>query len=46
MLDGPQGTEQRRPRWAPELVEKDGVPTGLDFTGTPKPDGKLQLRHR
>lgn len=40
-LDGPQGTEQKAPAWAPALVEKDGSVTALDFTGTPKPDGKL-----
>ena len=35
--------EQEAPSWAPELVDgKDGDPTGLDFTGTPKPDDKLR----
>jgi peptidylprolyl isomerase len=41
VLDGPKGTEQKAPAWAPKLVEKDGNVTSLDFTGTPKPDGKL-----
>jgi len=41
VLDGPQGTEQKAPAWAPTIVEKDGNVTALDFTGTPKPDGKL-----
>jgi peptidylprolyl isomerase len=42
VLDAPQGTEQEAPAWAPGLVEKDGNVTALDFTGTPKPDGKLR----
>jgi peptidylprolyl isomerase len=41
VLDGPKGTEQKAPAWAPTIVEKDGNVTALDFTGTPKPDGKL-----
>jgi peptidylprolyl isomerase len=41
VLDGPQGSEQKAPAWAPKLVEKDGNVTALDFAGTPKPDGKL-----
>jgi peptidylprolyl isomerase len=35
--DGPDGAEKPAPAWAPKIVEKDGVPTSLDFTGTPKP---------
>jgi peptidylprolyl isomerase len=42
VLDGPKGTEQAAPAWAPELVETDGKVTGLDFTKAPKPDGKLR----
>ena len=41
VLDGPQGSEQKAPAWAPKLVEKDGNVTALDFDGTPKPDVKL-----
>lgn len=40
---GPEGTEQKAPAWAPTIVEEDGVPTGLDFTGTPKPSGDLEV---
>jgi peptidylprolyl isomerase len=40
-VEGPQGSEQKAPAWAPKLVEKDGNVTALDFAGTPKPDGKL-----
>ena len=36
ILDGPQGTPQSAPAGTPDLVEKDGVPTGFDFTGLPK----------
>lgn len=42
VLDGPQGSEQKAPAWAPKLVEQDGNVTGLDFAGAPKPDGKLR----
>lgn len=42
VLDGPQGTEQQAPAWAPTVVEKDGDVTALDFAGAPKPDGKLR----
>jgi FKBP-type peptidyl-prolyl cis-trans isomerase len=42
VLDGPQGTEQKAPAWAPELIEDGDKVTGLDFAGTPKPDGKLR----
>jgi peptidylprolyl isomerase len=40
-LDGPQGEEKKPASWAPTLVEKDGVITGLDFTDAHKPSGKL-----
>ena len=43
VLDGPEGEEQAAPAWAPDAREQDGDVTGLDFTGTPKPDGKLRL---
>lgn len=39
----PSGTTQKAPAWAPAIVEKDGVPTGLDFKGTPAPSGKLEV---
>jgi peptidylprolyl isomerase len=42
VLDEPQGTEKEAPGWAPEIVEKDGVPDSLDFTGTPKPSDRLR----
>ena len=42
VLDGPQGAEQKAPSWAPGVIEDGGKVTGLDFTGTPKPDGKLR----
>ena len=38
VADGPEGAEKPAPAWAPKIVEKDGVPTSFDFTGTPKPD--------
>ncbi len=40
-LDGPQGEEKKPAAWAPTLIEKDGVVTGLDFTDAHKPTGKL-----
>jgi peptidylprolyl isomerase len=42
VLDGPQGADQKAPAWAPSLVTDGDKVTGLDFTGTPKPDGKLR----
>ncbi len=42
VLDGPQGDAKPSPAWAPKLVEDGDKITGLDFTGTPKPDGKLK----
>lgn len=41
-LDGPDGTAQKAPAWAPKLVQKGGDITGLDFSGTPKPNGQLR----
>ena len=43
VLDEPQGTEKDAPDWAPEIVEKDGVPDKLDFTGTPEPSDRLRI---
>ncbi len=40
-LDGPQGEEKKPAGWAPTLIEKDGVITGLDFTDAHEPSGKL-----
>jgi peptidylprolyl isomerase len=43
VLDGPRGTKQAAPSWAPELqTDGKGGVTGLDFKGAPKPDGKLR----
>lgn len=42
-LAGPEGTEEKAPAWAPAIVEKDGVPSSLDFKGTPAPSGKLEV---
>lgn len=40
--DGPQGEEQPAPAWAPSLEGEESAPTGLDFSGTPKPGGQLR----
>lgn len=40
-LDGPQGEDKKPAIWAPTLIEKDGVITGLDFTDAQEPSGKL-----
>ncbi len=42
-LAGPSGATQPAPAWAPKIVEKDGLPTGLDFTGVPGPSGQLRV---
>lgn len=39
----PTGTDEKPAAWAPSVVEKDGVPTELDFAGTPGDAGKLQV---
>ncbi len=41
VLTKPEGTEKSAPAWAPKLVTDGDKVTGLDFTGTPKPTGKL-----
>lgn len=41
LLGGPTGEDREPAGWAPELVEKDGDVTGLDFTGTKAPSGGL-----
>jgi len=38
----PSGKDVKPASWMPALVEKDGVPTGFDFAGTPSPTGELQ----
>ena len=43
VLDGPQGTDKDAPDWTPEIVEKDDVPTGFDFGGTPQPSKRLRI---
>ena len=43
VLDGPEGTDQDAPDWTPEIVEKDDVPTGFDFKGTPEPADRLRI---
>jgi peptidylprolyl isomerase len=40
-LDGPQGEEKEPAGWAPTLIEKDGVITGLDFSDAHEPTGEL-----
>lgn len=40
-LDGPQGEDKKPAGWAPTLIEKDGVVTGLDFSTAHQPSGKL-----
>jgi peptidylprolyl isomerase len=42
VLDGPDGKEQKAPSWAPGLVTDGDKVTGLDFAGTPEPNGKLR----
>lgn len=42
-LAGPEGTEQKAPAWAPAIVEKDGLPSSLDFKNAPAPSGKLEV---
>lgn len=42
VLKGPDGTKQSAPAWAPGLTTSGDKITGLDFSGTPKPDGKLK----
>jgi peptidylprolyl isomerase len=38
----PTGKRNPAPAWVPDISEKDGEPTALDFGGTPEPTGKLQ----
>lgn len=38
----PSGTPQDPAGWAPSVTETDGVPSALDFTGTPQPGKTLR----
>jgi peptidylprolyl isomerase len=40
--EGPEGQAQQPPAWAPSLVGDEAAPTGLDFSGVPKPDDQLR----
>lgn len=42
VLEGPEGESSKAPAWAPEIVEKDGTPTELDFSGAPEPSDELR----
>lgn len=42
VLEEPSGQSAKPPSWVPDLVEKDGVPTGFDFKGVPEPNGQLR----
>ncbi|GAA4716287.1 FKBP-type peptidyl-prolyl cis-trans isomerase [Nocardioides conyzicola] len=42
VLKGPDGKKQSAPSWAPGLVTDGDKVTGLDFKGTPEPNGKLR----
>ncbi|KQW52919.1 hypothetical protein ASC77_00995 [Nocardioides sp. Root1257] len=42
VLDAPQGKDKAAPSWAPGLTTDGDKVTALDFSGTPKPSGKLQ----
>jgi peptidylprolyl isomerase len=41
-LDKPEGKQHPAPSWAPKIERTKGVISGFDFSGTPKPDGKLR----
>ncbi len=42
VLTHPTGPTSAAPAWAPRVVLDGGRPSGLDFTGVPKPDDKLE----
>ncbi len=44
-LDGPKGEEKKPAGWAPSLIEKDGVITGLDFAEAHKPTRQADRDH-
>ena len=39
----PSGADQEPAAWMPQVKESGGVPSGLDFGGTPKPGKELQV---
>ena len=42
VMEGPEGASSKAPAWAPEIVEKGGTPTGLDFSAAPEPTDELR----
>jgi peptidylprolyl isomerase len=42
VLEEPSGKSEKAPSWAPKIVEKDGVPTSLDFKGLSGPSKQLR----
>jgi peptidylprolyl isomerase len=42
-LGGPNGSTHKPPAWAPKVQTDSKGVSGLDFAGTPKPDGKLHV---
>lgn len=43
LLSAPDGATKQPAPWAPKLITASDIPTGFDFTGTPKPSGKFQI---
>jgi peptidylprolyl isomerase len=41
-LDGPKGKTESAPSWSPTIKASGDKVTAFDFSGTPKPDGKLK----
>jgi peptidylprolyl isomerase len=41
-VDKPNGAKHAAPGWAPKVVSKGGIITGLDFAKAPRPDGRLR----
>jgi peptidylprolyl isomerase len=41
-LEKPDGKHHAAPSWFPKVTSTKGTISGLDFKGTPKPDGKLR----
>jgi peptidylprolyl isomerase len=41
-VNKPDGAKHASPSWAPTVVSKKGLVTGLDFQNAPKPDGQLR----
>jgi len=42
-LTGPDGSTHQPPAWAPKIQTDSKGVSGLDFAGTPKPDGRLHV---